>query len=121
VIKLHRGTVWAGVFAGAITQISDTLQYLNGKSNKKDYTIHTIGNVVSSLGVMAGIEYGALIGTAVFPGAGTVTGSILGGVIGEYLGRSIGHHTGNIVHRKQIVKVSGEHVTVTNNYIEQPE
>ncbi len=117
--RIHKNTIWTGAIFGALTQVSDTIKYMKGNINRREYSINTFGNVVSSLGLMAGIEYGAIIGSVVFPGAGTVAGSILGGFIGDYFGRHVGHHTGNIIHKEQIVKVSGDHVSITNNYDSQ--
>lgn len=113
-MKITKGPLWAGVISGAIMQTADTLALYNGKIEKKDYAVSTLGNVSSSLGLIAGIEYGATLGTMVLPGAGTAIGSIAGGIIGDIAGRYIGHRTGGLFSNKQNINVTGENVTVTN-------
>jgi outer membrane lipoprotein SlyB len=43
---------------------------------------------------MAGIEYGAVLGTTIMPGVGTVVGSVVGGLLGDRLGRNVGQLAG---------------------------
>lgn len=71
-------------------------------------------NVSSALGVMAGIEYGAALGSTVLPGIGTAVGSVVGGLLGDRVGRFIGQQTGKIVYNQQIVKVKADKVSVMN-------
>lgn len=109
------GSFWAGVLTGAVTQLSDTIAFMKGKMKKKDYAVQTAENVSSALGVMAGIEYGALLGTSVLPGVGTAVGTVIGGLVGDRVGRYVGKQTGHLVYNQQIIKVKAEKVSVTNN------
>jgi outer membrane lipoprotein SlyB len=92
---LQGGSLWAGVISGGITQIQDTRYLTNGQMGKKEYALKTTGNVTGAFGLMAGVEYGALLGTSLLPGVGTVIGSVVGGLIGDRLGRTIGVQAGN--------------------------
>ncbi|WP_244527551.1 glycine zipper domain-containing protein [Lihuaxuella thermophila] len=83
--------------------------------NKKEYAVQTTENVSSALGVMAGIEYGALLGSSVLPGVGTAVGSVIGGLVGDRFGRYVGKQTGHLVCNQQIIKVKAEKVSVTNH------
>jgi outer membrane lipoprotein SlyB len=94
---LKGGSLWAGVISGGMTQIQDTRYFTNGQMGKKEFALKTTGNVTGAVGLMAGVEYGAMLGTSVLPGVGTVVGSILGGLIGDRLGRRIGVQAGNAV------------------------
>lgn len=90
------GSLWAGVVSGGIQQIQHTRALQNGSICRSEYAVHTTGNLTSALGTMAGIEYGAMLGTAIMPGIGTVAGSIVGGLLGDRFGRQIGHSTGRM-------------------------
>jgi outer membrane lipoprotein SlyB len=92
---LQGGSLWAGVISVGMTQIQDTRNFSNGQISKKEYALKTTGNVTGAFGLMAGVEYGALLGTSLLPGVGTVVGSVLGGLIGDRLGRRIGVQAGN--------------------------
>jgi phage tail tape-measure protein len=109
------GSLWAGVLTGAITQITDTIALMNGKIKKDDYAVQTAENVSSALGVMAGIEYGAMLGSAVLPGIGTAVGSMVGGLVGDRVGRFVGNKTGNMVYQQQNIRVKANKISVTNN------
>jgi outer membrane lipoprotein SlyB len=111
----NNGVIWAGVLTGLIGQIADTAAYMKGRMKKDEFAVQTAENVTSALGVIAGIEYGAMLGSAVLPGAGTVAGSILGGFLGDRLGRYVGHQTGKIVYNQPIIKVKADQVSVNNN------
>jgi phage tail tape-measure protein len=115
---LKGGSFWAGVLTGAVTQISDTVAFMKGKMKKKDYAVQTAENISSAFGVMAGIEYGAILGSAVLPGVGTAVGSVIGGLLGDRAGRYIGQKTGNMVCNQQILKIKADKVSVTNNVME---
>jgi len=111
----NNGAVWAGMLTGLITQMNDTMQYMRGKMDKKEFALQTAENVTGAVGIVAGIEYGAILGSAVMPGVGTALGSIVGGLVGDKLGRMVGHHTGNIIYNQPIIKVKANEVSVTNN------
>jgi outer membrane lipoprotein SlyB len=118
--KVSNGALWAGVLTGAITQAADTINYLKGKLKKEDYILNTAENVTSAIGVIAGIEYGAMLGTTILPGVGTAIGSVLGGFVGDRIGRYVGQKTGKIVYNQPIIKVNAKQVSV-NNYVESPD
>jgi phage tail tape-measure protein len=109
------GSFWAGVLTGAITQFTDTLALMNGRLNKDEYDVSTAENISSALGVMAGIEYGAMLGSTVLPGIGTAVGSVIGGLVGDRVGRFVGNKTGSMVYNQQNIKVNANKVSVTNN------
>jgi outer membrane lipoprotein SlyB len=88
------GSLWGGLVSAGLSQIQDTNALKEGHINKNEYAVHTTANVTGALGVMAGIEYGAVLGTSVLPGVGTVVGSVVGGLLGDRLGRNIGQLAG---------------------------
>ena len=87
------GSIWAGVLSGAISQFEDTRAMTSGQMNKKEYAVNTSKNITGGIGVMAGIEYGSILGTSLLPGAGTIIGAILGSMIGS----RIGNYTGQVL------------------------
>jgi outer membrane lipoprotein SlyB len=101
---LKGGSLWAGVISGGMTQIQDTRNFTNGQMGKKEFALKTTGNVTGAFGLMAGVEYGALLGTSLLPGVGTVVGSVLGGLIGDRLGRRIGVQAGNALVSNPVLK-----------------
>jgi phage-related tail protein len=101
---LKGGSLWAGVISGGMTQIQDTRNFTNGQIGKKEYALKTTGNVTGAFGLMAGVEYGAMLGTTLLPGVGTVVGSILGGLVGDRLGRRIGVQAGNALVSNPMLK-----------------
>jgi outer membrane lipoprotein SlyB len=73
--------------------------------DKKEYTVHTTENVTGAIGIMAGIEYGAVLGTSIMPVVGTVVGSVVGGLLGDRLGRNVGRLAGaSLVNSSMIQK-----------------
>jgi outer membrane lipoprotein SlyB len=94
---LQGGSLWAGIISGGISQLQDTRNLTAGQMDKKEFAVKTTGNVTGAFGVMAGIEYGAMLGTTVLPGVGTVIGSIVGGLVGNNLGHSLGTQAGNAI------------------------
>jgi outer membrane lipoprotein SlyB len=91
------GSMWAGVVSGGFNQMQHTRALQTGQINKQQYAVHTTTNVTGAVGIMAGIEYGAMLGTAVMPGIGTIAGSIIGGMMGDRVGRYVGQKTGHAV------------------------
>lgn len=87
-------SIWTGVIAGGISQIQDTKAVSDGQISKQIYAAHTSKNVIGSIGTMAGIEYGAILGSSIFPGVGTIIGSIIGGMVGDGVGSYVGWQTG---------------------------
>ncbi|MDQ0199114.1 glycine zipper domain-containing protein [Neobacillus ginsengisoli] len=96
-------SLWAGLISGAMAQLKDTHAMTSGHMNKKEYAIQTSKNVTGSLGTMAGIEYGAILGSSVLPGPGTILGALIGSMVGNWIGNYAGHHAGHIVFNNQIV------------------
>lgn len=94
-LRLSKGTLWAGIISGGLAQIKVTSAYSNGQLTSNEYSVHTTKNVTGALGLMAGLEYGAMLGSMVFPGVGTVLGTIGGAILGDRLGSSIGLQVGN--------------------------
>lgn len=94
-LRLSKGTIWAGVISGGLAQIKATSAYSNGQLNSNEYAVHTTKNVTGALGLMAGLEYGAMLGSMVFPGVGTILGTIGGAILGDRLGSSVGVQVGN--------------------------
>lgn len=96
-----RGTWIAGTITGGLPQIKDTNLYQTGKMTKGEYAASTSKNVGGAFGLMAGIEYGATLGSALIPGVGTIVGTILGGILGDRLGHTIGFEIGNTLFNRQ--------------------
>ena len=99
-------SLWAGVISGGLAQLNDTRAVTSGQINKKEYAIQTSQNVTGGLGIMAGIEYGAILGSAILPGPGTIIGSIIGSMIGNRIGHYAGYQAGNILFNNQLVNHS---------------
>ncbi|HUC93857.1 MAG TPA: hypothetical protein VMS09_17875 [Paenibacillus sp.] len=59
--------------------------------------VQTTENVTGAIGVMAGVEYGAILGTSLMPGIGTAIGAVAGGMFGDRIGRVVGHRTGDFL------------------------
>lgn len=91
------GSLWAGLLTGAMSQVQDTKNLRSGQLSRNEYAVQTTENVTGAVGVMAGVEYGAILGTSVFPGVGTVVGSVVGGLLGDKLGRTIGTRAGSMI------------------------
>ena len=96
-------SLWGGLISGAMAQIQDTYIMTSGRMNKKEYAIQTSKNLTGSIGVMAGIEYGAILGSTIFPGPGTVIGALIGSMVGDRLGNYAGYHVGHIVFDNQMI------------------
>ncbi|MEW9670153.1 hypothetical protein [Ammoniphilus sp. 3BR4] len=96
-MRLHRASLWAGAISGGMSQWEDTKAYRSGHLTGNQYAAHTTKNVTGAVGIMAGIEYGAIMGTSLLPGIGTIVGSIVGGLLGDRLGRTVGMQAGNIL------------------------
>jgi membrane protein DedA with SNARE-associated domain len=43
------------------------------------------------------MEYGALAGSAILPGAGTIIGTIAGAMLGSRFGQAAGYHAGKFI------------------------
>jgi len=89
------GSLWAGVVSGGYSQLQDTVSLSNGRMQRNEYAMNSAKNVTGALGTMAGVEYGAILGTVIMPGVGTTLGSILGGLAGDRLGRFVGGQAGS--------------------------
>lgn len=102
------GSLWGGLVSGGLSQIQDTNALKEGQINKKQYAVHTTENVTGAIGVMAGIEYGAILGTSLMPGVGTVVGSVVGGFLGDRLGRNVGQLAGTSLVNSPIMQKTME-------------
>ncbi len=98
---LSKGTLWAGAISGGINQIKGSREYTSGKINANEYVAHTTINVSETVGLMAGLEYGAILGSALMPGFGSIVGTILGGIIGDRLGNVVGIQVGNALIKQE--------------------
>ncbi|SPF49534.1 conserved hypothetical protein [Candidatus Desulfosporosinus infrequens] len=90
-----KSTLWAGAISGGITQIKGSRGYTSGRINANQYVAHTTTNVSETIGLMAGLEYGAILGSSLIPGVGSIIGTILGGILGDRLGNVVGTQVGN--------------------------
>jgi phage tail tape-measure protein len=98
---------WSGVVSGGLSQIEDTRSYMKGELTTSDYSVHTTRNVTGAVGIMAGMEYGAVLGTAVLPGIGTIVGSLIGFMVGNRVGSYAGYQVGNIVFKQAPLLLTG--------------
>jgi phage tail tape-measure protein len=115
--------LWAGVISGGLAQLKDTQAMTSGHMCKKEYAIQTSKNVTGSLGLMAGIEYGAILGTTILPGPGTIIGSLIGSMVGNWLGNTVGHQAGHIIFNNQMLHnnrlAHNESLKLQQNFSEQ--
>ncbi|MDB5083368.1 MAG: putative rane protein [Bacilli bacterium] len=91
------GSVITGVISGGWSQLQDTQALSKGDMQKNEYAKHTAKNVTGALGVMAGMEYGAILGSMLLPGVGTFAGTVVGGLMGNRLGRWAGVQAGSLL------------------------
>lgn len=96
-------SLWAGVISGGLAQLKDTQSVTTGHMDKKEYAIQTSQNLTGGLGIMAGIEYGAVLGSLVLPGPGTIIGSLIGSMIGNRVGNYAGYQAGNMIFNNKFV------------------
>lgn len=105
---MYRGaSFWSGVVSGGVSQIEDMRAYMKGDLTAQDLSVHTTRNVTGAVGIMAGMEYGAVLGSAVFPGVGTIIGSIVGFMVGNRLGSYAGYQVGTIVFKQAPLLLTG--------------
>jgi phage tail tape-measure protein len=90
-----KGTLWAGAISGGINQIRGSREYTGGEITANEYVAHTTTNVSETIGLMAGLEYGAMLGSSLIPGVGSILGTIVGGILGDRLGNVVGRQVGN--------------------------
>ena len=90
------GSLWAGIITGTVAQLQDTFALTNGKIKGGEYAANTTKNATMALGTMAGVEAGAVLGSAVMPGFGTMIGSIVGGMVGDRVGAYVGIQAGQL-------------------------
>lgn len=105
---LQGGSLWGGIISGGVSQLQSTRSLMSGEMNKSEYAVKSSENVTGAVGVMAGIEYGALVGSALMPGVGTVVGSVVGGLLGDSLGRRVGGQAGKLLVRNRFTEQSEE-------------
>ncbi|MDD1515355.1 hypothetical protein [Priestia megaterium] len=115
---MYKGSYfWSGILSGGISQIEDMRLYMKGDLTAKDLGVNTTRNVTGTVGIIAGMEYGAVIGSAVLPGVGTILGSIVGFMIGNRAGSYAGYQVGNMVFKQTQPVITGN--TETRLKIEQ--
>jgi outer membrane lipoprotein SlyB len=90
-------SVWAGIISGGLSQYQDTKALQNGQIDRNQYAVHTTKNISGAAGLVAGIEYGAVLGSSLLPGVGSIVGSIFGAILGDRLGRFIGLQAGQML------------------------
>lgn len=108
-MRIRGASLWAGIISGGIAQYQDTRAYKKGQITKSDYAAHTTKNVGGAVGIMAGIEYGAILGSSIMPGVGTVAGTIIGGLVGDRLGSMVGLQVGSLLFPNKLEKENHEH------------
>ncbi|MFZ3101384.1 MAG: hypothetical protein WA113_04155 [Desulfitobacteriaceae bacterium] len=97
-----KGVLWAGAISGGIAQIKGSREYTSGKIDANEYVVQTTTNVTGALGLMAGLEYGAILGASLIPGYGSIVGTILGGILGDRLGNVVGTQVGNTLFKHEM-------------------
>ena len=112
---LSKGTLWAGAISGGITQIKGSREYTSGKISANEYVVHTTTNVSETIGLMAGVEYGAILGSSLIPGVGTIIGTIVGGILGNRLGNVVGTQVGNTFINQTSLCSSVQKLKLKNN------
>jgi len=100
---IQNSSLWAGLLSGGVSQLQDTKSLQQGQMGKREYTAQTVENVTGAVGVMAGVEYGAVLGSTMIPGIGTVVGAVLGGVLGNRVGRMVGGQAGTMLSQNPVV------------------
>ncbi|WP_176585928.1 hypothetical protein [Priestia megaterium] len=116
--SMYKGSYfWSGILSGGISQIEDMRLYMKGDLTAKDLGVNTTRNVTGTVGIIAGMEYGAVIGSAVLPGVGTILGSIVGFMVGNRAGSYAGYQVGNMVFKQTQPVITGN--TETRLKIEQ--
>jgi len=90
-----KGTLLAGAISGGINQVKGSRKYTRGKISENEYVAHTTINISETIGLMAGFEYGAILGSALIPGVGSIIGTIVGGLLGNRLGNVVGIQVGS--------------------------
>lgn len=112
---IFRGaSLWAGIISGGIAQFQDTRALRNGLMSKNDYAVQTTKNVTGAVGLMAGIEYGAILGTRVMPGIGTIAGTIIGGMIGDRIGSMVGLQAGHALFKDRSLALDSPNQLMVN-------
>jgi outer membrane lipoprotein SlyB len=96
-MRVRSASLWAGIISGGISQFQDTKAFRSGQLNTRQYATHTTKNITGAVGIVAGLEYGALLGTSIMPGIGTIAGTVIGGFLGDRLGTTIGLQAGNLL------------------------
>jgi outer membrane lipoprotein SlyB len=90
---MQTSSIWGGIITGGLSQLQDIIAFRKGEMAKQEFAVQTTQNVTGAVGVMAGLEYGAVLGSMVMPGVGTIVGSMAGAILGDRLGRTLGQKT----------------------------
>ncbi|TYR80257.1 hypothetical protein FZC66_14105 [Priestia megaterium] len=93
----HRTSIIGGVLTGAFSQFQDTRAFRQDLMSRKDYAVCTTQNITGAIGIMAGLEYGAILGSSLLPGVGSFLGMAAGGIVGDRIGSYIGRQAGTMV------------------------
>lgn len=120
-MRIRGASLWAGIISGGIAQFQDTRALQNGQMSKSDYAIRTTKNVTGAVGIMAGIEYGAIIGTRIMPGIGTIAGTIIGGMIGDRLGSMVGQQAGHAIFHNRVLNVESPNLMMSDPTVQYHE
>ncbi|WP_434510413.1 hypothetical protein [Desulfitobacterium sp. AusDCA] len=100
-LKLSSGSLWAGIISGGLAQLKTQNAYTNGALASNEYASQTTKNVTGAVGLIAGLEYGAILGSRFIPGVGTIVGTLIGGILGDRIGSSVGLYVGNALFDQQ--------------------
>ncbi len=120
-MRFRGASLWAGIISGGIAQFQDTRALQNGLMSKNDYAVQTTKNVTGAVGLMAGIEYGAILGSRVMPGIGTIAGTIIGGLIGDRLGSMVGLQAGHALVHNRVLNLESPNRLMGNPSVQDHE
>jgi hypothetical protein len=83
--SLARGSAPVAIATGAFEVGADVVRFAQGKIDGDELAGAAGKTVVRTGATWAGAEGGALIGSAILPGVGTVVGGVIGGLLGGSL------------------------------------
>ncbi|MCI4668757.1 MAG: hypothetical protein MRZ79_11525 [Bacteroidia bacterium] len=94
--RLTRHNLLGSICFGLVDQTTDTVNWMNGKLDVRDYKVKSVENVGSTGGAIGGAAVGSVLGSVV-PGLGTGAGALIGGMLsmmGAMSGASIAKSLG---------------------------
>jgi len=86
---LARSSAPAAVAVTGVDVLKDLMRFADGGLSGDELAVRTGANVVKGTTAWAGMEGGALLGSMLLPGPGTIAGAILGGLIGGGFGAAV--------------------------------